>query len=119
MASCADNGNTYPVGPTNSPYNTFPANTTEIVWNPWQWQNMPNQPPFAQATYTLQVWDERGTDAVRKGGYFYMYSGTRFGMYLPAAYTPLASEYPEECATSTAARQRESGSRGECARGPA
>lgn len=92
IASCSANGNTYPVGPTASPSNTIPANQTSIVWNPYDWEQLPGATPFAEASYVLSIWDDRGPGATAKGGYFSPYSGTKFGMYRPQAYTALSSE---------------------------
>ncbi|OXG79483.1 hypothetical protein C349_04432 [Cryptococcus neoformans var. grubii Br795] len=97
VASCSANGNTYPVGPTTSPYNVFPGNTTQVVWNPWEWEQIPTQVAFAEATYMLSIWDERGPGAARKGGYLTPYSGTNFMMYRPAGYTSIADGW--QCST--------------------
>lgn len=70
----------------------FPGNTTQVVWNPWEWEQIPTEVPFAEATYVLSVWDERGPGAARKGGYLTPYSGTNFMMYRPAGYTSIAGE---------------------------
>lgn len=92
VASCAANGNTYPVGPTDGKQNVFDGNTTEVHWCPYEWQQVPGQPAFAAASYTLKIYDERGDGTPRKGGWLSPYSGTIFGMYLPQPYTPLAGE---------------------------
>ena len=93
IASCPANGNTYLVGPTASPSNTIPANASAVTWNPWEWEQVPGQTPFAEATYVLKIWDERGPQATVKGGYLSPYSGTNFAMYRPAGYTAIASEW--------------------------
>lgn len=97
IASCSQNGNTYPVGPTptspNTASNVFPGNTTQVIWNPYQWEQIPGQVPFAAASYVLKIFDERGQNAPIKGGYLSPYSGTQFGIYRPQGYTPLASEF--------------------------
>jgi len=90
IASCSANGNTYPIGPTSSPSNTIPANTSSILWNPWQWEQIPGAIPFAEATYVLKIWDERGPGVGVKGGYLSPYSGMEFAMYRPASYTPIS-----------------------------
>ncbi|KAK8853468.1 hypothetical protein IAR55_004175 [Kwoniella newhampshirensis] len=97
VASCSANGNVYAVGPTASPSNVIPGNSTSIVWSPWEWEQIPGQTPFAEATYVLKVWDERGEGAGVKGGYFSPYSGTNFMIYRPAEYTSLADGW--SCAT--------------------
>ena len=54
-------------------------------------EQSPGAPAFAQASYTLRVFDERGPTALASPGRF---SGANavaiFAMYSPAAYTPLA-----------------------------
>lgn len=92
IASCADNGNTYPVGPTGGNQNVFDGNTTEVAWCPYEWAQVPGQPAFAAASYTLNIWDERGPGTMRQGGWLQPYAGYKFGMYIPQAYTPLAGE---------------------------
>ncbi|EIW72202.1 hypothetical protein M231_06171 [Tremella mesenterica] len=91
IASCSANGNTYPVGPTGGTGNVLPGNATQVIWNPWQAEQVPGATPFAQATYVLKIWDERGPGVPVKGGYLSDYSGTQFAMYRPGSYTPLAS----------------------------
>lgn len=92
IASCSANGNTYAVGPTNSPYNVLPGNATQVVWNPWQAEQVPGAVPFAEATYVLKIWDERGPDSVVRGGYMSPFAGKQFAMYRPATYTPFAGK---------------------------
>lgn len=99
------NGNTYPVGPTNSPYNTISGNSTQVVWNPYQWAQMPNQPNFEQGTYTLSIWDQRGPTALPQAGLMSNYGRLQFGMYTPAAYTPYASEW-EGCGEEERGRRQ-------------
>ena len=86
IASCSANGNTYAVGPTASPSNTLPGNATQVVWNPWEWEQVPGQTPFAEASYVLKIWDERGPGQGVKGGYLSPYAGTNFAIYRPAKY---------------------------------
>lgn len=51
----------------------------------------PNAVPFAQATYTLRVYDSRGPDATAQPGLFNgANSILTFAMYFPAQYTSLA-----------------------------
>ncbi|ORY33352.1 hypothetical protein BCR39DRAFT_463616 [Naematelia encephala] len=97
IASCSANGNTYPVGPTASPSNTIPANQTQIIWNPHEWEQIPGQTPFAEATYVLKIWDERGPGVGVKGGFFSPYAGTDFMMYRPEQYTSIADGW--KCTT--------------------
>lgn len=105
-ARCSANSYTYAVGPATG----IPGGSTQIVWDPYACapflcvapfstelnlrsdQQQAGAVPFAQASYTLRVYDERGVDAVATGGYFYgSNSLVVFAMYSPAAYTPLAA----------------------------
>ncbi|GAA6029587.1 hypothetical protein JCM8097_000951 [Rhodosporidiobolus ruineniae] len=101
-ARCSANGNTYPVG-------TVAGSETSLVWDPWAYQQSPNAVPFAQASYTLRVYDERGADATAQAG---MFNGANsivnFAMYSPAAYTPLSQGWT--CAGCSAAAGRVLGS---------
>ncbi|KAK4688680.1 hypothetical protein P7C73_g1416, partial [Tremellales sp. Uapishka_1] len=104
VASCSLNGNTYKVGPTPSgasPGNVFPGNTTQVVWSPYEWEQVAGQVPFAAATYVLEIWDERGQSAAVKGGYLSPYAGTKFAMYRPDGYTSIAGGWT--CTTCSAA----------------
>ncbi|GAA5952431.1 hypothetical protein JCM21900_005307 [Sporobolomyces salmonicolor] len=83
-AICTANGYTYPV-------TTIAAAETSLVWDPWQYAQSPNALPFAQASYTLRVFDERGIQATAQAGLFNgANSIVNFALYSPAAYTPLA-----------------------------
>ncbi|KWU47590.1 hypothetical protein RHOSPDRAFT_31023 [Rhodotorula sp. JG-1b] len=84
-ARCSANGYTYPVG-------VIPGSQTSLTWDPWAYAQSPNALPFAQASYTLRVYDSRGPDATAEAGLFNgANSILTFAMYSPAAYTPLAS----------------------------
>jgi len=88
VSAVCDNGNTYPVGPTDG---IIPGTATQVTWDIFSYQqNHPNV-PLAQGTYTLNIWDERGPGAVRRGGYLSPYNGLQFALYIPPSYTPLAS----------------------------
>jgi hypothetical protein len=95
IASCSDNGNTYPVGPTNAAgevENVIPGSATEIVWSPYDYEQNKQNTPLAAATYRLQIFDERGTAAAQAGGRFSPYSGMQFALYFPQTYVPLSRE---------------------------
>lgn len=81
------------MGPTNGTRNTISGNATQVVWNPWQWEQSAGATPFAQATYVLKVWDERGPAATVRGGYLSPYAGGQFAMYRPQSYTPLSGKF--------------------------
>lgn len=86
LAGC-DNGNTYPVGPTDG---IIPGTATEVVWDIFSYQqNNPNT-PLAPTTYTLSIWDDRGPNAGRAAGFLQANTGLKFALYSPEAYTGLA-----------------------------
>jgi hypothetical protein len=87
VSAICDNGNTYPVGPTDG---VIPGTATEVVWDIYSYQvNNPNK-PLAQATYTLSVWDDRGPGSARKAGYLQPNSALQFALYTPQAYTAIS-----------------------------
>jgi hypothetical protein len=97
IASCSQNGNTYPVGPTNAAGgvdNVIPGSSTEIIWSPFEYEYNGGNVPLAAATYRLQIYDERGPTAAQAGGRFSPYSGMEFALYRPQAYTPLPGGFP-------------------------
>lgn len=110
IASCSANGNTYLVGPTASPSNTLAGNATGVVWSPWEWEQVPGQIPFAEATYVLKIWDERGPGVGIKGGYLSPYAGTQFALYRPGVYQSIADGWT--CSTCGAGFERLSDSFG-------
>jgi len=87
-AFCADNGNTYPVGPTDG---VIPATQTSIVWDPYAYQTAHPDVPLAMGSYTLSVWDDRGPTATPAPGLFSPNAQLRFALYTTQAYTPLSS----------------------------
>lgn len=103
IASCSQNGNTYPIGPATSGGNTIPATQTQIVWSPWEYEQVAGAVPLAAATYVLKVWDERGPTAAVSPGRFSPYSGTNFALYRPQPYTPLPQWVCTSCKSSALA----------------
>ncbi|KAF8968549.1 hypothetical protein BDZ97DRAFT_1755216 [Flammula alnicola] len=88
VSAVCDNGNTYPVGPTDG---IIPGTATQVVWDVYSYQvNNPGK-PLAQATYTLNIWDDRGPGAAIKPGFMQENSALQFAMYTPQSYTPIAS----------------------------
>ncbi|KAG2144112.1 uncharacterized protein EDB93DRAFT_544536 [Suillus bovinus] len=88
VSAVCENGNTYPVGPTNG---IIPGTATSVVWDPYTYQtNNPNL-PLAQAKYTLEIWGDGGPDAVREPGVLTPNSALQFALYTPQAYTPINS----------------------------
>ncbi|KAB5589623.1 Transmembrane protein [Ceratobasidium theobromae] len=94
QAYCADNGNTYRVGPTNS-FGTvdgiIPGTATQVVWDAYAQQSEPGANPLVQATYTLRIFDERGLTAGNDPGKLSPNTNVKFAMYSPAQYTPIES----------------------------
>lgn len=88
ISAICDNGNTYPVGPTDG---VIDAAETSVVWDVYSYQQANPTLPLAVASYTLTVWDDRGPSATRMPGYFSPNSNLRFALYTPQAYTPIAS----------------------------
>jgi hypothetical protein len=88
VSAICQNGNTYPVGPTNG---IIPGAATSVVWDAYAWQqNNPNS-PLAQATYTLEIFDERGPGSAQAPGLLQPNNALRFALYTPQPYTPIDS----------------------------
>jgi len=88
VSAICENGITYPVGPTNG---IIDGTATSVVWDAWAFQESNPNSPLAQATYTLEISDERGFGAARAPGKLQANSALRFALYTPQAYTPIAS----------------------------
>ncbi|KAG6909104.1 hypothetical protein DXG01_001978 [Tephrocybe rancida] len=85
VQAVCENGNTYPVGPTDG---IIDGTATEVIWDLWNYQQ--NNPiPLAPKTYTLNIWDERGPSAGRAPGRLQANSGLKFAMYTPEPYLSL------------------------------
>lgn len=89
VSAFCDNGNTYPVGPTDG---IIAGDASSVEWDLWSYNQANPGTPLAQATYTLHIWDDRGPGAPLAPGLFHENNALRFAMYNPASYTPLASE---------------------------
>lgn len=88
VSAICENGYTYPVGPTNG---IIPGDATSVLWDAYAWQtNNPNS-PLAQATYTLEIFDNRGPGSARSPGLLQPNNALRFALYTPQPYTPLGS----------------------------
>ncbi|KAG6877740.1 hypothetical protein C0993_004454 [Termitomyces sp. T159_Od127] len=87
VSAVCDNGNTYPVGPTNG---VIDGTATSVVWDLFSYQQSHSNTPLAPAMYTLNIWDDRGPGAGRVPGFLQPYSGLKFAMYTPEPYTSLA-----------------------------
>ena len=88
VSAVCENGNTYPVGPTDG---IIPGTATQVVWDLYSYQQANPSKPLAQASYTLSIWGDQGPTALRRPGYLQPNSGLRFALYTPEAYTPLSS----------------------------
>ncbi|KAF5383197.1 hypothetical protein D9615_004933 [Tricholomella constricta] len=98
VSAVCDNGNTYPVGPTDG---VIPGTATEVVWDLFSYQQHNPNTPLAQATYTLNIYDQRGPGAGRAPGHLQANTGLKFALYSPQAYTGLADGWT--CTTCNAA----------------
>ncbi|KAF7416083.1 hypothetical protein PC9H_002343 [Pleurotus ostreatus] len=98
VSAVCDNGNTYPVGPTDG---VIDGTATQVVWDPWAWQQAGTNTPLAQASYTLHIWDDRGPNPPRIGGYMQPNTALKFALYTPQAYTPISSGW--SCAACSGA----------------
>ncbi len=88
VSAICENGNTYPVGPTDG---KIPGTATSIVWDAYGWQQSNANSPLAQATYTLEIFDERGPGSSRSPGLLQPNNAMRFALYTPQQYTPISS----------------------------
>jgi hypothetical protein len=88
VSAICENGNTYPIGPTNG---IIPGSATSVIWDPYSWDlNNPNS-PLPQATYTLEIFDDRGPGSARAPGLLQPNNALRFALYTPQSYTPIGS----------------------------
>jgi len=97
-AFCSQNGNTYPVGPTDG---VIPGNALSVVWDVFSYQQANPATPLAQASYELSIWDDRGPTAGISPGLLAPNDNLKFALYTPQAYTPLASGW--QCPDCSAA----------------
>jgi len=98
VSAICENGNTYPVGPTDG---IIPGTATSVVWDVYSYQQSHPNTPLAQAGYTLNIWDDRGPGAGRAAGYLQANTGLKFALYTPQPYTALASGW--QCNTCNSA----------------
>ncbi|THH08742.1 hypothetical protein EW146_g8899 [Bondarzewia mesenterica] len=88
LSAVCDNGITYPVGPTDG---IIPGTATSVVWDAWGFQESNPASPLPQATYTLNIFDERGPGVARAPGLFSPNNNLKFALYTPQPYTPISS----------------------------
>ena len=88
LSALGDNGNTYPVGPSDG---KIPGTATSVTWDLWSYQQAHPSLQLAPGTYRLSIWDDRGPGASRAPGLFQENTALQFALYTPQAYTPLES----------------------------
>ena len=73
-----------------------PGSATAITWSPWEINEAAARSggvALAQATYRLQIYDERGLGgATNQAGIFNPNEKVQFALYIPQPYTSLAGE---------------------------
>lgn len=89
VSAICDNGNTYPVGPTDG---IIDGSATSVTWDLWSYNQANPTQPLAQNTYQLNIWDDRGPGAALSPGKLRTNNELRFALYSPGSYTPLSSE---------------------------
>lgn len=92
MATCTLNSQLYTIAMNQS------VETTSAIWDTGATTTL----NFPVASYTLMIYDSASSvTAAPRAGYLAAYTGYKFGMYTPQAYTPLSSGYV--CATCSGA----------------
>lgn len=94
VSAIGDNGNTYPVGPTDG---IIDGTATSVTWDVWAYQTKNPQLPLVPGSYVLHIWDDRGPGAAREPGLLQENSALKFALYTPGAYTPLESWVCSTC----------------------
>ncbi|KAG8761585.1 hypothetical protein FRC14_002772 [Serendipita sp. 396] len=94
-AFCSANGNTYMVGA-----GTIDGQATQVIWDPWAYEQQPGVTSLAAAEYTIRIHDERGEGAGILGGHLTPYTGTRFSLYRPEKATPIESWSCQGCSSA-------------------
>ncbi|KAI1798426.1 hypothetical protein LXA43DRAFT_968735 [Ganoderma leucocontextum] len=97
VSAIGDNGNTYPVGPTNG---VIDGTATSVTWDLWSYQQAHSNLPLAPGSYVLHIWDDRGPGAAESPGYLQENSALKFALYTPEAYTPLESWVCSTCSSA-------------------
>lgn len=90
VASCSQNGNTYPIAPSPT---GIPGTQTNVTWDAFEYglqAHKQGNPDLVQGKYRLLIYDERGPSAAPKGGEFSPNNNAEFALYYPKPYTPLA-----------------------------
>ncbi|UZJ51059.1 hypothetical protein CBS101457_000379 [Exobasidium rhododendri] len=88
QAVCSDNSNTYTIA------TSLPGTATNVTWVPYDYDQNAAQsgnPALIQATYRLEIFDERGLSVAASPGRFSPNTQVDFALYIPQPYTPIAS----------------------------
>lgn len=88
ISAIGQNGNTYPVGPTNG---IIPGTASSVTWDLYSYQQANPSLPLAQGSYRLTVIGDRGATALPAPGLFSNNGNLQFAIYTPQPYTPIAS----------------------------
>ncbi|PKI85560.1 hypothetical protein MVES1_000504 [Malassezia vespertilionis] len=97
VASCSQNGNTYPIAPSPA---GIPATQTSVTWYPYGYRTQAlaqGLPDLDGAKYRLMIYDDNGPDAVPLGGHFAPNNAVEFSLYYPKHYTPLSEWQCSSC----------------------
>jgi hypothetical protein len=82
VSAVCENGNTYPVGPTDG---VIPGTATEVVWDVYSYNEAHQATPLPPLNYNLMIWDDRGKDTVPSPGLLAPNRNLKFGLYTAAA----------------------------------
>lgn len=88
-AYCSENSNTYTIA------SSLPGTATAVTWSPYdldQSAQMQGAPQLIQATYRLQIYDERGVNAAAEPGLFQPNTKVEFALYQPQPYVAISGE---------------------------
>jgi hypothetical protein len=88
QAYCSENRNTYTIA------SSLAGTATAITWAPYDFDQSAiqlGQPQLIQATYRLQIFDERGLSVGLQPGLFQPNTKVEFALYQPKPYTPISS----------------------------
>ncbi|TFL00226.1 hypothetical protein BDV98DRAFT_531318 [Pterulicium gracile] len=87
IRATGDNNNIYTIGDNDG---TIAGDATELVWNPYEWNQANPTLKLTPGEYRLNIWDDRGPDTPRRPGYMQANNALKFALYTPVPYTALA-----------------------------
>ncbi|PWN37151.1 uncharacterized protein FA14DRAFT_112196, partial [Meira miltonrushii] len=88
QAYCSENHNTYTIA------SSLAGTATAVTWAPYDFDQSAiqlGQPQLIQATYRLQIFDERGLSVGLQPGLFQPNTKVEFALYQPKPYTPISA----------------------------